>query len=257
MNRYLVFQIYGPMAAWGDVAVGESRVSSTIPGRSALLGMIAAALGIKRTDEDRLSALSSSVRFGVLVMSSGHFLRDYHTAQVPPTSALKRRPSRTRRDELAVPKDDLGTILSARDYRTDASYRVAIEQTEPDTVTLETIQQAVRKPVFPLYLGRKACPPALPLHPQIIEQSDLLSAFRKASFTGTDELLGGRTGGSWPQGLHQPPYTLCWEEGMRSGIEPLKSVTRRDHPRSRLRWQFDERIECQAMIENLEEAACS
>ena len=27
MNDYLVFQLYGPMAAWGEIAVGEMRHS--------------------------------------------------------------------------------------------------------------------------------------------------------------------------------------------------------------------------------------
>lgn len=257
MTSYLVFQLYGPMAAWGDVAVGESRVTSTLPSRSALLGLLAAALGLKRTDESALSNLSAGVRFGVLTLSSGHFLRDYHTVQVPPSSALKRRPLRTRRDELSVPKSDLGTILSARDYRTDASYRIAVEQVKPGQFDLEVLRNALLKPVFPLYLGRKACPPSLPLDPRIATAPDLLSAFQ-ASFSRNQDDSGDRLGTDFGvRGIESAPYSLTWEDGMKSGVVPLKSGTRRDQPRTRRRWQFDERMEHQAMVDQLEDSPCT
>lgn len=257
MTSYLVFQLYGPMAAWGDVAVGESRVTSTLPSRSALLGLIAAALGLKRTDESSLDNLSASIQFGVLTLSNGHFLRDYHTAQVPPASALKRRPSRTRRDELSVPKSDLGTILSARDYRSDASYRIAVEQVKPGQFDLEVLRNALLKPVFPLYLGRKACPPSLPLDPRIVAAPDLLSAFR-SSFSNTQDDSEARPGTDFGvRGIESAPYSLTWEDGMNAGVEPLKSGTRRDQPRTRRRWQFDERMEHQAMVDQLEDSPCT
>ena len=257
LKPYLLFQLYGPMSAWGDIAVGESRVTTAVPGRSGLLGMLAAALGLKRSDENRLNALSDSVRFAVLTLSSGHFMRDYHTVQVPPASALKKRPGRTRRDELSVPKSELGTILSARDYRSDAMHLAAVEITGEGEYTLEIFQKALTQPIFPIYLGRKACPPALPLQPHIVEAADVLDAFRNASF---DDPVNWLTeivpGGNIPE-LYQPPYPLSWEDGMESGVAPLKTATRRDQPRTRRRWQFDERIEHQAMLDTLEADPCT
>lgn len=256
VKPYLLFQLYGPMSAWGDIAVGESRVTTALPGRSALLGMLAAALGLKRTDEEALSSLSASTLFAVLTLNSGHFMRDYHTAQVPPTSALRKRPSRTRRDELSVPRSELGTILSSRDYRSDALHRVAVESTGEGKYTLERLEQALLEPIFPIYLGRKACPPALPLQPRIIEAANVLEAFRSAAFEVPSIWLKDVVPGDIPA-LDQPPYPLCWEEGMDSGIAPLKTASRRDQPRTRRRWQFDERIEHQAILEKLEESSCT
>lgn len=57
MSQYLVFQLHGPMASWGVDAPGEVRHSHELPSRSALLGLLAAALGIRRDEEERLSAL--------------------------------------------------------------------------------------------------------------------------------------------------------------------------------------------------------
>lgn len=254
---YLLFQLYGPMSAWGDIAVGESRVTTTLPGRSALLGMLAAAQGLKRSDEEQFDDLSASTRFAVLTLNSGHFLRDYHTVQVPPASALKKRPARTRRDELKVPKHKLGTILSSRDYRSDAVHRIAVESTRAGEHTLESLKQALLKPVFPIYLGRKACPPALPLQPLIVEAVSVLDAFRSATFHIPATWLKDIVPNGDIPSLDQPPYPLSWEEGMESGIAPLKTAARRDQPRTRRRWQFDERIEHQAMLETLEDTPCT
>jgi CRISPR system Cascade subunit CasD len=52
MSRYLLFQLYAPLVSWGAPAVGEVRHTDTIPTRSALLGILAAALGISRDNEE-------------------------------------------------------------------------------------------------------------------------------------------------------------------------------------------------------------
>jgi CRISPR system Cascade subunit CasD len=57
MSQYLVFQLHGPMASWGVDAPGEVRHSHELPSRSALLGLLAAALGIRREEEQRLKRL--------------------------------------------------------------------------------------------------------------------------------------------------------------------------------------------------------
>jgi len=256
-NSYLLFQLYGPMSSWGDVAVGESRVSAALPSRSALLGMLGAATGLKRTNEEQLASLSASVRFAVLAVSIGHFMRDYHTVQVPPASVLKNRPARTRRDELSVPKNRLRTILSSRDYRGDALYRIVVESTGRGGFDLERLRQALLKPVFPLYLGRKACPPALPLQPQIIVADSVLESLQKAVFDQPGTWLSDLLPTGKSLSLDQPPYPLVWEDGMRAGVDALKTTARRDQPRTRRRWQFDERLEHRATISSLEENPCT
>ena len=41
---YLLFRLYGPMASWGEIAVGETRHSAAYPGKSAIIGLLAAAM---------------------------------------------------------------------------------------------------------------------------------------------------------------------------------------------------------------------
>ena len=124
---FLVFQLRAPLAAWGDPAVGEYRGSHGYPGESALVGLLGAALGLRRENEAAHTALAQGYGFAVGVQTTGKLLRDYHTAQVPGRVSLKGRPHATRRDELRVPKDELNTILSTRDYRQDAACLVAVQ----------------------------------------------------------------------------------------------------------------------------------
>jgi CRISPR system Cascade subunit CasD len=139
------------------VAVGEYRPSADYPGQSAIDGLLAAALGIDRDDHAAHMALCNSYRIAIGVVSTGRLLRDYHTAQVPGRTDLKKRPHATRRDELSLPKQDLNTILSTRDYRQDASVLVAVQAYADAPYTLVQLVEALKKPRFILYLGRKSC----------------------------------------------------------------------------------------------------
>jgi len=89
MKNYLLFRLYGPLVSWGDIAVGVNRPSYDHPSKSAIMGLIAAALGIRRDEEEKHRELSELYNFAVAVYSSGTFLRDYHTVQIPSVSAIK------------------------------------------------------------------------------------------------------------------------------------------------------------------------
>jgi CRISPR system Cascade subunit CasD len=239
---FLLFRPYAPLASWGEVAVGEDRPSHDYPGRSAVLGLVAAALGIRRDEQSRLDALSAGLGLAVAVYSGGHLLRDYHTAQVPSASQMKKRPHRTRADELALPRADLNTILSKRDYRQDALSVVMLwRRSDAADVSLADIKQALLTPQFVLYLGRKSCPPAVPLRPQIIAADTLMDAVARADFPpidglrGVDQLQRFAFDEDLPVPLGQVDATVF-------------SVTRRDQPGSRRRWQFSDRTERVALL---------
>lgn len=241
MNAYLLFHLYGPMAAWGDTAVGEFRPSHEHPTRSAVLGLIAAALGIRRHEEDRLQALERSCRVAVRLDAPGEVLRDYHTTQVPPEQ--RKVQHYTRRDELHASK--LHTILSQRDYRTDAAATIALSAKDDPPIPLQQIADALCRPKLPVYLGRKSCPMALPLNPRLIDTNDLEEAF-KAYPTVTEALLN-LTGSPARDGSGLPTaetIRFYWEEGEPDpGLNSQMIYPRRDQLRNRKRWQFDTRNE--------------
>lgn len=251
MTDYLLFQLYGPMASWGDIAVGEERRSLTHPSKSALTGILGAALGVRRDEEDRHRRLADGYGCAVRLHSAGVLLSDYHSTQVPPEVALKHHPAATRRDELQALASYLlaagktaGTILSRREYRCDAYCRVALWARDGAPAELPELRDALRKPRFTLYLGRKSCPPALPLLPQIVRAPDLRTAFADAEFPAWNDLLG--------QGdaLPRDEALLYWEDGTDSGVASSAVTTsrRRDQVRSRRRWQFEERNEHRARL---------
>lgn len=233
MRQFLLFQLYGPMASWGDVAVGEQRPSAGHPSKSAMLGLLAAAKGIRRDEESLHRDMATGYGFGVRVDAPGEILRDYHTSQVPPAKGKAK--FFTRRDELR--NTELNTILSSRDYRTDGRYTVAIwvqESTAP--FTLEVLADALKMPRLVPYLGRKSCPLAVPLCPQVLEENNLKSAFSAVEFPENKMLSNIKLSS------HVSYY---WEalDSDAAGMSASMVYPRRDQPLSRKRWQFSERNE--------------
>ena len=247
MKDYLVFQLYGPMASWGQPAVGGDRATHMSPTRSAILGLLGAALGIKREEEDRLQALHQSVQVATKQLTPTSLLRDYHTSQVPARNS--KYVYRTRQNELLdEPKDKLNTILSTRDYRCDGLWVVALSLTETATVTLDALQSALIRPVFTLYLGRKSCPVSAPLRPLLVVNSELKDALDQAFPEITPE---GVSDSTWLR--RSWAFTYTWE-GDISEIQGDTVMTTHpwDDPVSRTRWQFQQRAMHQVTIRGSE-----
>lgn len=233
MTQYLVFQLYAPLVSWGVEAVGEVRHSAAIPGRSALLGLLAAAVGIRREEEARLNAFNAHYYFAVCPRPARQsWLRDYHTVSMPRENRKRVYP--TRRDELLLAPEEVGTIVTQREYLCDADYLVAVSAAPQALLSLESLQVALQKPVFPLYLGRKSCPPALPLAPYLT--------------TGTlaQVMTQANTRFSCPVRHWQDREPTCalechWDIPGETSI-PVREARRcSDNPLSRARWQFGER----------------
>lgn len=251
MAEYLMMRLYGPMASWGEIAVGETRRSSVQPSRSALLGLLGAALGIDRNDESKQQSLADAYRFGVKLEAAGTPLRDYHTIQVgrPPRKVT----FRSRRQELMADKID--TMLSSRDYRCDSLAIVAVERVDQAGEELKHLAEALRRPVYPLYLGRKSCPLALPVDPKVAQANGLLNAFQSVQFPSLAEMSRKHEfdkpwpskGDQWMFRLGQVRY--YWEEGMEPGMAASFEAMRTDQPVSRSRWQFERRKEWVALEE--------
>lgn len=133
----LLLRLAGPMQAWGSSSRFVRRGTERQPTKSGVIGLLAAALGRRRTDpiEDLLG-----LRFGVRLDQPGRIIRDFQTA-------------RTLDGTKSMP-------LSYRYYLADAHFLAAVEA---DTDLLETLDYAIKHPTFPLYLGRRSCPPVGPV----------------------------------------------------------------------------------------------
>ena len=135
MSKVLVLRMAGPMQSWGSSSRFTRRSTEAFPTKSGILGLLAAAQGRRRTDpiEDL-----AQLRVAVRVDQRGELLRDFHTAH---------------RGNESMP-------LSERYYRADAAFVGFVEG--PNDL-IDGLSQAILRPVFPLYLGRRSCPPTMPL----------------------------------------------------------------------------------------------
>ncbi len=127
----LLLRLSAPMQAWGCDARYDVVGTRREPTRSGVLGMIAAAMGCDRT---AFPASLNTLRFGVRVDREGTLLRDYHTVHAGQAA-----------------------YVTQRYYLCDAVFLVGLEG--EDTL-LEEAAQALRHPYYPLYLGRRCCPPS-------------------------------------------------------------------------------------------------
>lgn len=254
MGQFLVFRLYGPMASWGEIAVGEDRHSALYPSRSALLGLLGAALGIERDDDLGQAALTNGYLFGVKLHNSGFPLRDFHTVQ-PPYESKKLR-YRTRRQEVTlVPRDQLTTLLTTREYVCDSFATVAVVAQADAFHSLAEVVAALQKPVFPLYLGRKSCPLALPLAAKVAEFADLKAALDAFDADPLPELVA-HVKEQWRDERRQASLRRLrlgsaryyWDDalgaqGLSADLRPSLTLHRHDQPLSRRRWQFAPRRE--------------
>lgn len=237
MPSFLTFTLSAPLGAMGELAVGEIRDGRTRPARSALLGLIAACLGLDRADEGAHVALETGYGLATAVHPGGRPLLDYHTAQVPPRQRGLRHA--TRREEVA---DRLAnnTVLSRREYRTDLFVRVVLWRREGARWSLEALEEALRRPVFIPYLGRRSCPLDRPMAPRVQEAADPRAALGAAMAEPREEALRARMGWARPG---TPEVAMDAADARAFDLPILRVERRRDALASRARWQFELREE--------------
>lgn len=177
MAEHLVFTLCAALGAMGELAGHERRGSLTWPGRSAVIGLVAAAMGIRRGNDDAFARLDA-LRMAVGVIDDGVPLRDYHTVETIPTAAARKPDSRP--SAIARAGRNTNTTITLRDYRVGVAYAVALWPGPGWTGALEDLARGLRQPAFTLYLGRKSCPLAAPPAPRIVRAEGPLQALSLA-----------------------------------------------------------------------------
>ncbi|CAN5545051.1 type I-E CRISPR-associated protein Cas5/CasD [soil metagenome] len=232
-----MFTLYAPLASWGDEAVGEVRGSWDRPSRSAILGLVAAGLGITREAEVDQQELDRTLGVAVRAALYGTAFVDYHTAQDPTGVALRKFKPATRRSALACAEPD--TTLSRRTLRQDALHVVALWERQPSSrLSLDSVAAALRSPTFPLYAGRKANVLGLPVGPNVLSCESIADALASMPMM-PPELTRLRPKDGWGREVAYDEGGMV-PEGFSEGTR--RSVRRRDAQPQRLRWQFAERV---------------
>lgn len=151
----LLLRLSGPLQSWGDSSRFVRRGTRTEPTKSGVIGLLGSALG--RSREDSLDDLRG-LEFGVRADQPGHVTCDFQTER--PLDGGKAMP------------------LSYRYYLADAKFLVALSG---DDELLQQLQKAVCAPRWPLFLGRRSCPPDKPiclgLHDEYADVRDALSRY--------------------------------------------------------------------------------
>lgn len=152
----LLLRLAGPLQSWGEHSHFNERDTARFPTRSGVIGLLAAALGRHRGeplgDLARLSLTVRTDRPGVL-------LRDLHTVGggLPPKATVTTAEGKKR-------TGDTGTLLTHRSYLADAAFTVAVTARDgSDRDLLSHCAEALRAPQWPLFLGRRSCPPEGPV----------------------------------------------------------------------------------------------
>lgn len=132
----LLLRLAAPLQSWGVASKFDTRDTGREPTKSGVIGMLGAALGRRRTED--LNDLQG-IRFGVRIDQPGTLMRDFHTARLRQQNA---------------------PFVTHRYYLADAAFLVGLEAEDR---ILNELALALKNPVFPLYLGRRSCPPVGPL----------------------------------------------------------------------------------------------
>lgn len=160
--KTITIKLTAPLQSYGLQSDFKYRSTNYFPTKSAIIGMVAAALGYKRNDHKiiQLNDLSYAVRLD----QSSSILTDFHTVQIDPKKEERK--------------------ITFRDYIQDAIFMVALGS--DNDALIDQIEYALRHPKFQLYLGRRANPPAGPLKTKIFVEKDPVEVLRNIPWQASE-----------------------------------------------------------------------
>ncbi len=136
--KTILLKLAGPLQSWGTGSNFETRHTDLHPSKSAIIGLVAACLGYRRHEDEKIQRLNE-LDFAVRVDEQGMILRDYHIAA------------------KYKPKGDFDqTYVTNRYYLQDAVFVVALSH--EDEGLMEEIYEALKHPYFQPYMGRRSLP---------------------------------------------------------------------------------------------------
>ena len=190
----LLLRLESPLQSWGTRSRWDVRDTATEPTKSGIIGLLGCGLGYSMRDP-RLEALDASLQFGVRVENPGRIIADFQTITgfLPTAGGEFRFSGGTGKgppDKLVAENKEPATILSPRTYIEDGAFLVALASLDVGGALLSDCADAVQKPRWPLFLGRKACVPTRPIFDKFTsEYASLEDALRSCPWSW----LGHRT----------------------------------------------------------------
>jgi CRISPR system Cascade subunit CasD len=154
--KTVTIRLTAPLQSYGDEANFDRRTSYDYPSKSAIVGLIAAALGYRRTDS-RIQTLNQ-LDYAVRIDQPAEPLTDF---QIVEWKRGKRK-------------------LTYRDYLQDAVFLAAVGS--EDDALIDRIDWALHHPRFQLSLGRRANVPAGPIMTEIASGSNPAQVLQSLSW---------------------------------------------------------------------------
>ncbi len=224
MNKYLLFQLFGNLQAWGTPCPGDVRNTDDHPTKSGVLGLVSSCMGIHWEDFDGLDKLFKSMNFSCRVDVPGSYLEDLQIVK-----------HGDRNGEYLTFED---AIMSTRYYLVRALFTVCLwKNNRSKDPALEELAKSLNKPIFPSYLGRSNCLPSLPYDPKIIEARNIREAY--------GQYTSDRGGHLKIRKDFKPK--VFWEGGDRS-VSVTRKIFRYDVPQSRKSRTFSQRVEFEGRL---------
>ncbi|MEI6108183.1 MAG: type I-E CRISPR-associated protein Cas5/CasD, partial [Opitutae bacterium] len=174
------------------------------------------ALGWHHRDAARLERLQDRLSFASVVLRAGTKLVDLQTVALGQEHLVDTGwTTRGEREDRGKGDATRSTHIRYRHYQADSAVLVALRLAPADEApTLDNLAQALDEPERPLFIGRKACLPALPLVLKQVEAAGLVEALIQGLV-----LAGGATS---PGSYYPGSYYIEWPAGTASGMPGLK-----------------------------------
>ena len=155
--KTILLKFSGPLQSYGTSSHFQTRYTDYYPSKSAVLGLLAACLGYRRDEEEKLRELST-LKFAVRIDQQGGLLKDYHIAI-------------TDKEIVEIPQ----TYVTNRYYLEDALFVVALSGMDE---LIDTLTKAIKSPYFQPFMGRRSLP--VPVDFFLGESAeDILDSLRK------------------------------------------------------------------------------
>ena len=185
-DNTVFIRLSGPMQSWGTDSRLQLRRTDRVPGKSAVLGLVLCAMGVRRHEAGPAVSRLSKLAMGVRVDREGHTEWDYHT--VGAGYGIRQAQGGIK---LTASTKEPETLLSRRQYLWDASFLVALVG---DPGIVAEVGCALRDPKWPIFLGRKSCIPSEPVFAGTGSFPDLAGALGSVPLvdfvTGETEKIG-------------------------------------------------------------------
>jgi CRISPR system Cascade subunit CasD len=156
-DKWMVLQLAGPMMSWRLAGRKSTKVTYDHPTFSAIVGLIASALGVERSDRTRIADIASALRmksFNASIPGDGALLEDFQTVGCRREEDDLAKPLTAEVDKKGKSTGSRKQIITRRHYLTDARYLVMLRGSAEN---IGRYWDAIRRPKNPLFLGSHCC----------------------------------------------------------------------------------------------------